>query len=522
MRTISRTFFNYIKNHKFWSFIIGLIIIGLLWYFFFNDKGNVSPTFVLVERGTIKEEVSVTGNVKPLSEVDLAFERGGRVTNINVAVGDKVSVGENLTSISNADLIASLDQAQANLKKALAEYQNVKAGTRAEEITLQETQVEKSILDLTQAKNSLISAIKDSYTSADDAVRNKMYSLFTDPGRYNAKLSFVTNALLKEDIEDGRNTVSDTLDLWYQSLTKLDDTSDLEIYYNTAKTNLTFIKSLLDKCAEAVNSLSADSSDATQTQIDTWKTNISSARTAISTAIDSLTTSYDSYTSSASSLKISQDQLVIKKSGSSAGTILSAEASYEMAQAGVASAEAELAKSIIRSPINGVITSVDTKLGEIVSANKNVISVISYGDYEVEAFVPEADISKIKVGNIAKTTLDAYGGGVNFDTIVIKIDPAATVIEGVPTYKVTLRFVSAGERIKAGMTANLDILTTEKSGVLKVPARVVYSKNGDRYVKILDDDLIQEIKIEIGLRGSDGSLEIISGIEEGDKVITSM
>ena len=44
-------------------------------------------------------------------------------------------------------------------------------------------------------------------------------------------------------------------------------------------------------------------------------------------------------------------------------------------------------------------------------------------------------------------------------TEVIKIDPAATIIDGVPTYKVTLKFVDQDERIRSGMTANLDILT---------------------------------------------------------------
>ncbi len=509
-------------EHKIVSIIIILVVISLAWYFIKNNSENTKYSTMVVSRGSVSEIVSVTGNVKPLSNVELAFERGGKIANISVAVGDKVYVGQQLVSISNADLVASLSQAQANLKKALAQLQDVKTGTRVEEITLAETQVENATLNMNQAKAVLINTVKDSYTKADDAVRNKMYTLFNDPGKYRARLNFTTDSFLQEDIEKGKDTISDTINTWYQSLAKLDSSSDLEVYYNTAKASLNSIKSLLDECADAVNRLTPDSAYTTQTQIDTWKLNVSTARSNIDLAISSLNSSYNTYKSSASSLSISQDQLIIKKAGSTSGTILSAEASYEAAQAGVAGAEAELSKSIVRSPINGVITNIGVKLGEIVPAGISAVSVISYGDYEVEAFVPEADIAKIKIGDTATTTLDAYGSNVFFDTAVIKIDPAATVIDGVPTYKVTLKFTDQDDRIKSGMTANLDVLSNRKDNVLILPSRLIISKDDGKYVSVLDTNDQSELidkKIVTGLRGSDGNTEIISGLNEGDKVV---
>jgi HlyD family secretion protein len=151
-----------------------------------------------------------------------------------------------------------------------------------------------------------------------------------------------------------------------------------------------------------------------------------------------------------------------------------------------------------------------------------VISIISQGDYQIESFIPEADISKIKIRNKASTTLDAYGSNVVFDTAIIKIDPAATVIDGVPTYKVTLRFMDQDSRIKSGMTANLDILTNQKDNVLLLPNRVLITEDDGKYVSILNPDGSGKIllkKIVVGLRGSDGNTEIISGLNEGDKVL---
>lgn len=495
MNNIFKSFFNFIKNHKLWSALILIVVLVLVWYFLVGGKKEENTDFVTVETGTIKEEVSVTGNVKPLSDVDLAFERGGRVSTLNVAVGNRVYVGQILASVSNADLVANLNQAQANLKK-------IKAGLGSA--------TDQTNLNLSQSRTSLFNTIKDSYTKADDALRNKIFSLFDDPVRYNARLSFSTDSFLQEDIEDGKDIANDALDSWSRSLNKINENADLEAEYKVALTNLNLIKALLNDSAEAVNSLASDDYTS-QIEIDTWKLNISTARTSINTAISALTSSFDQFKSAGLSLKLSEKDILIE------------EASVEQAQAQVASAEAELAKTIIRSPINGVVTDIPVKLGEIVSLNQKAISVISYGDYQVESFIPEADISKIKIGNKARTTLDAYGSDIEFETVVIKIDPAATVIDGVPTYKVTLRFTDQDDRILSGMTANLDILTSEKTNVLAIPTRAVYSKDDGKYVKVLlSDGSSSEIKIVVGLRGFDGRVEVVSGLEAGQKVSTSI
>ena len=59
-----------------------------------------------------------------------------------------------------------------------------------------------------------------------------------------------------------------------------------------------------------------------------------------------------------------------------------------------------------------------------------------------------------------------------------------------------------------------------RENVIAVPQRAIIRKNGDQFVRIADDESFREVKVETGLRGSDGNIEIISGISEGDKVIT--
>ncbi len=106
---------------------------------------------------------------------------------------------------------------------------------------------------------------------------------------------------------------------------------------------------------------------------------------------------------------------------------------------------------------------------------------------------------------------------------MVKIDPAETIIEGVATYKTTLQFSGNDERVKSGMTANIDILTAKAENVIAIPQRAVAQKeNGDKIVKILKDDgVVEERKVTTGLKGSDGNIEITEGIQEGEKIITS-
>jgi multidrug efflux pump subunit AcrA (membrane-fusion protein) len=143
------------------------------------------------------------------------------------------------------------------------------------------------------------------------------------------------------------------------------------------------------------------------------------------------------------------------------------------------------------------------------------------GKFEVEVNVPEVDIAKIAVGNSAKITLDAYGDEVEFTAHVSKYDPAEKIVDGVPTYKTTLLFDKEDARIRSGMTANITIETSKKENVIAIPGRAIITKEGKKYVRVLQDDGTQkEVLVVTGLRGSAGLVEIVSGLKENDRIET--
>jgi len=236
---------------------------------------------------------------------------------------------------------------------------------------------------------------------------------------------------------------------------------------------------------------------------------------------------------------LAEQELELKKAGTMEEQIAAQEAQVDKARAEKDQYKAQLSKTIIYSPISGVVTKRNLEPGEIVSANTTVFSIISdvnfsapsssagkqggpASGWEIEADVPEVDIAKLEIGDIAKITLDAYGDEIFFSAVIVAIDPAETLVEGVPSYKTTLQFEKEDNRIRPGMTANLDIVTEKKDGVIVIPQRAVISKNGQKFVRVVSGEVTEEREVKTGLRGSYGDIEILEGIEEGDKVITFM
>ena len=190
----------------------------------------------------------------------------------------------------------------------------------------------------------------------------------------------------------------------------------------------------------------------------------------------------------------------------------------KQAQANLESAQAQLSKAIIKAPIPGVVTKQDVKVGEIVSANTPLISIISLGNLQIEANIPEVDIGKVMIGNPVGITLDAFPGE-TFSGRVTYIDPAETIVDGVVNFRLTIVFNSADARLKSGLTANLSIRTLTKDGVLILPQYAILEYDSGVFARVQDGKNTKEIPIAIGIRGQDSSVEIISGLKEGDEVL---
>lgn len=508
----------FLKHAYLYSFII-VALIGAGSYAVFGKNNSADEKLIDVKKGTVSQKVSVTGKVKPANEVELSFEKSGRVSGVYKKVGDIVSDGDLIASIDNSDLSASLSQAEANVKAEQARLEQLKNGTREEELNVSEIEVENAKQGVVDAQGGLSNNIQDAYTKSDDAIRNKVDQFISNGRGSTPQLNFiVSDNQLKNDIELGRVGMEKTLSDWKSEVDNISSTTDVSILANNTKVRLQKIQSFLDGVSVAVNYLTV-SSYINQTTIDSYKSSVSTARTNTNTALSNVSTALEKLQTANSNLNLANSQLSLKKAGSVKEVVSAQEAQVEAQLANVQNIKAQISKTLIRSPISGIITKQEAKRGQIAVANNSIVSIISLSQFEIEANVPEADIAKVRVGDIAQVTLDAYGSDVLFDARVTSIDPAETVIDGVSTYKTTLQFVTNDKRIRSGMTANTDISGEIRENVLYIPGRYINTENGVKNVKIKVGEETKVIEIRTGLRGSNGDIEILSGLSEGDKVL---
>lgn len=194
------------------------------------------------------------------------------------------------------------------------------------------------------------------------------------------------------------------------------------------------------------------------------------------------------------------------------------------AESAVQVAKINLYKSVMTSPIDGIIVAKNFEKGEMTVANSTVFTIAKSEELEIESNVPESDILKVQVGQKAKVIFDALESEEVMEAEVVKIDPASTVIQDVVYYRVKFKLTGADPRLKIGMSEDVDIMTALRENVLMVPLRAVKTEGSDKFVEVLKNEelnMTEKIKITTGLEGDEGMVEVASGnLREGDKVIT--
>jgi len=476
---------NFRLSRRGWVGVVAVVF--LVWFLFFRGGGADGLETMTVSQTAFAQRVSVSGTVVPAQEVELGFSQGGRISRVYVSVGDTVAEGTLIAEVENGDArsvvaskLAALQQQQANLESLLA-------GTRPEQIAVTQSQIESDKAALVQANQSLLNAIQDAFTTSDDAVRNQVDQFFSNPRSGSPKLTFSTSdSQMEGTAQNDRVMIESVLSQWQKDISSLDADGSVLPVAQKAQANLAVVMKLLTNTNAVLNSAITNQT-VTQTVISGYITDISAARTSVNAAMSALTTAVSAQKSAAATLDKDLKSLALEQAGATSQTINVARAQVAAAEADLQNAQAQLTKTQIIAPFTGVISTMDAKRGAIAPANTGLVSMISRGTFQIEANVPEVDIANVKVGNLASTTLDAYGPSVFFGAKVVAIDPAQTVINGVSAYTTTLMFDKDDARIRSGMTASVSIETGGVPGAIVVPRGAVYDHLGQKTVQLLQE-----------------------------------
>ena len=153
-----------------------------------------------------------------------------------------------------------------------------------------------------------------------------------------------------------------------------------------------------------------------------------------------------------------------------------AEAVIEQKQAAVDQAELDLKRTVVRSPIDGVIVKRDVNPGQTVAVTleaKTLFKIANNLDsMEVHGKIDEADIGKLKAGQFARFTVDAYPER-TFTGKVLQIRKASEVVQNVVTYTAVISAPNSELLLLPGMTAELRILVSDTGYTLKIPSKAL-------------------------------------------------
>ena len=507
-----------IKN----KIVIGVVaaaVVGIGLYKYFSQ--SPPPQLISVRRGDIAEQVIVTGSTKPVQTIDLAFERTGKIARVNFDVGANVGAGTVLVELGHGELAGQLKEAEANVAAAQAKLDALKRGTRPEEVQITRTQLNKAEQDLANDYNGVLSILSDAYSKSDDAVRNQVSALFSNADTTTPQLTFsVNDSQMQIDLQAQRATAGIELNAWKNEIVALNATAlsnsakTLEQALKNGQSHLAAVLVFLNKTMDAIVAAPSLSS----ATVTAYKTSVTTARGEVNTSINNVNAGSQEIASQKFVVNQQSDQLASQLAGSTSEDIRAQEAVVAQMTAGVTVIEAQLNQTVMISPINGTVTRQDAKVGEIAAANKTLVSLISAGNLQIDVNIPEVDIGKVVLQNPVGITFDAFPGE-TFSGKVVKIDPAETVVGGVVNFKVTVVLDKVDSRMKSGLTANLQVETKKKTGVLIVPEVAILQNDSGAFVQKYENGAAKQVSVSLGTRDQNGNVEIVSGVNEGDKLV---
>lgn len=176
------------------------------------------------------------------------------------------------------------------------------------------------------------------------------------------------------------------------------------------------------------------------------------------------------------------------------------------------------AYSFVEAPAKGIISSRPVSFGETVANGSLIAVLITTDSLYIEAFVDEADVGRVGVGQEVRITMDAYPGE-TFRSKVYKISPV--VLGGrleTRTFEVRMRPPDQDIVVKPGMSADIEIVVESVKDSLVIQSQAVMERDGKKYVYVSDGSRALLREIEVGL--SDWTYtQVVSGIGEGENVI---
>lgn len=209
----------------------------------------------------------------------------------------------------------------------------------------------------------------------------------------------------------------------------------------------------------------------------------------------------------------SNQKLLKEKSGPQ--SVEMAAAQVNQAQAGVQSAAVQLDNTVLRSPVDGVVSVCNVKEGEMASSAVTSFTVINTSSIIAEVGVPDSMIGKVSKGQKITAKVNALDNK-TVNGIVDSVSPAADATS--KSYTVKIKIDNQGNVLKSGMFVRVLLPAEKKENILVVPNETIKTENGISYVYTVANKKIKKVAIETGI-SNEKVTEVLGNMKKGDQVV---
>ncbi|MGH3853726.1 MAG: hypothetical protein ACRDR6_09535 [Pseudonocardiaceae bacterium] len=497
-----------------------------------TESGHGGPLLATarVVRGTVTSTVTGTGSLHAITEQKLGFPAGGRLTELDVSVGDRVTPGEILAKVDNTAQQVLLRKTKDEVVKQQAVLDQIKAGNQAE----------GSVAELNRYRD-LLSAAQDATVQTDradaaaigqdvrelefdraDLARN-LRQLQIDqrlcdnsggllglgtPSPYAAPSPPPTPppppttpipSTLPTPPAPQTPPTSPTIGITGANLTACEDAENRRDLVADAQRRIIQDEAAID-AAQKKRDLDRS---VQQSVIDAARLNVTVAENKAGLA------------STDRRYNIEEEQQVV-----------------DQAEADVVTAQHAFDATIMKSSFSGIVERINGNVGQVVNASYNTASPASARQPSGGAFIvlknvnsfqlvlpfSQADVAGMQPNQPAEVSFDDIAR-LSRKGIVTSIEPAQPAMGANTTYLVTVVLTELDPSLKDGMTAQAHLVISAVDNVLVVPTSAVHRHGRISTVSVLQSDGKQrDVPVELGEAGKE-TTHVVSGIREGDQVV---
>jgi RND family efflux transporter MFP subunit len=415
-KLIPKQISNWVMSHRILSLL--LIVLGFVGLNLFNSEAvveEVTEQIVPVVEVSAVNALSNTslfstvGAVEAVSEAELKSESGGQVTAVYTELGKFVSAGTIIAQLENSRERAAVLQAQGAYEAAEAANASSEVGVAGA----------KTVLE--SAKNNSMTSYLSAYNTVSNIVRNDIDVHFSNPdtGLTGLRISGYGQTAV---IINARQTLGVTLKNWQSGTVSATAATDYALSLETARAHTGEAISLIDMLVVALST----NNGLTQAEEATRREQISK----LSAARGSLLATQDALQQSRTTLLAAKDGLTqAELAAANPNQPSAAGAQMKQALGTLRAAQAAYEKTIVRTPISGVVNALSIKRGDYVSPMQDVALVANNNGLQVTTGINESDRERLAVGdevqidNVATGTIIAIGGAVDPKTgkVAVKV-----------------------------------------------------------------------------------------------------